>query len=316
LTPLISIIIPTYNRAHLIEETLNSILSQTYQHWECIIVDDGSTDATSQVVGNYVSDKSRFSYHNRPLEKPKGANSCRNYGYEKSNGDYIIWFDSDDLMLPLLLECMLDQLVLSQSNYSVSRYSMFVENNLQEINEPLFDMNRKNELTGRNYMVGKSFWGTINVMLHREMVKEIRFDESLNSGQEYNFFTRLFVPNNSKGVFIDEVLCKRRIHQQSIQYSQNQNNISYLKNKYQLYLITHKQLSLNTSPDHLNYLLIQAMSFAYRLNEKHIKIPSKRSFFDQIKIQKGKTKLLLFQLSLELQRHFKIGYRMYKKSIS
>ena len=52
--PLVSIIIPTYNRAHLISETLDSILAQTYINWECIIVDDGSTDATGKVINEYI----------------------------------------------------------------------------------------------------------------------------------------------------------------------------------------------------------------------------------------------------------------------
>ena len=63
---LISIIIPTFNRAHLIGETLDSVLAQTYPNWECIIVDDGSTDTTDEVVGEYVKKDSRFLYHHRP----------------------------------------------------------------------------------------------------------------------------------------------------------------------------------------------------------------------------------------------------------
>ncbi|WP_372938266.1 glycosyltransferase family 2 protein, partial [Seonamhaeicola sp.] len=87
--PLVSIIIPTYNRAHLIGETLDSVLAQTYTHWECIVVDDGSSDHTSQVVATYCKNDARFQYHQRPLDRPKGANACRNYGFELSKGEYI-----------------------------------------------------------------------------------------------------------------------------------------------------------------------------------------------------------------------------------
>jgi len=97
--PLVSIIIPTYNRAHLIGETLDSISNQTYQNWECIIVDDGSDDATQEVVSRYVVKDNRFKFYNRPFEMQKGACSCRNYGFELSKGYYINWFDSDDIML-------------------------------------------------------------------------------------------------------------------------------------------------------------------------------------------------------------------------
>ena len=101
---LISIIIPTYNRAHLISETLDSVLAQTYPNWECIIVDDGSTDTTDEVVGEYVKKDSRFQYHHRPKDRKKGPCACRNYGFEFSKGEFIKWFDSDDIMYSELLE--------------------------------------------------------------------------------------------------------------------------------------------------------------------------------------------------------------------
>src|SRR5690554_6998972 len=97
--PLVSIIIPTYNRAHLIGETLDSVLAQTYQNWECIVVDDGSTDNTDEVMAEYMAKDSRFQYHHRPEDRLPGGNAARNYGFEVSKGEYIQWFDSDDIML-------------------------------------------------------------------------------------------------------------------------------------------------------------------------------------------------------------------------
>lgn len=97
---LISIIIPIYNREHLIRETLDSIVEQTYSNWECIIVDDGSTDNSKQVVFEYVNLDSRFSLYDRPIKKMKGPSSCRNYGFDNSKGNYVQFFDSDDIMHP------------------------------------------------------------------------------------------------------------------------------------------------------------------------------------------------------------------------
>lgn len=93
---LISIIIPTYNRAHLIGETLDSVLAQTYKNWECIIVDDGSIDNTTDVVSEF-SD-SRIQLFKRPTIKRKGASSCRNYGLEMAKGELIQFLDDDDLL--------------------------------------------------------------------------------------------------------------------------------------------------------------------------------------------------------------------------
>lgn len=80
--PLVSIIIPTYNRAHLIGETLDSVMAQTYTNWECIVVDDGSTDNTAELLVVYCNKDNRFQYHHRPKDRPKGANAYRNYGID------------------------------------------------------------------------------------------------------------------------------------------------------------------------------------------------------------------------------------------
>lgn len=95
---IISIIIPTFNRAHLILDTLVSIQKQTYPYWECIIVDDGSVDNSKSLILDFLKDDRRFIYLQRPENRPKGASSCRNYGFEISKGEYIQFFDSDDIM--------------------------------------------------------------------------------------------------------------------------------------------------------------------------------------------------------------------------
>lgn len=110
--PLISIIIPTYNRAHLIGETLDSILSQTYANWECIIVDDGSTDNTSAVLEGYLKDK-RFNFFNRENNRKKGPSSCRNIGIENATGNLIMFLDSDDLITTV---CLVNRLKFVNDN--------------------------------------------------------------------------------------------------------------------------------------------------------------------------------------------------------
>ena len=101
---LVSIIIPAYNQSSLISETLNSVLNQTYINWECIIVDDGSTDNTTEIVKKYTVGDSRFKLKNRPQKKLKGANACRNYGFKLSKGEYVLFLDSDDIWLDDLVE--------------------------------------------------------------------------------------------------------------------------------------------------------------------------------------------------------------------
>lgn len=95
---LISVITPVFNRSHIIGETLDSLIAQSYTHWECIIVDDGSTDETAAVVGEYVNRDNRFKFFKRPHDRNKGASPCRNIGIERSTGDLIQFLDSDDLL--------------------------------------------------------------------------------------------------------------------------------------------------------------------------------------------------------------------------
>src|SRR5690606_35891784 len=101
---LISVIIPTYNRGDLIGKTLDSLLAQTYLNWECIVVDDGSTDYTAELMSFYCTENDRIKFYDRPETKNKGANACRNFGFQISNGEFINWFDSDDIMHPEFLE--------------------------------------------------------------------------------------------------------------------------------------------------------------------------------------------------------------------
>lgn len=96
----VSIIIPTFNRAHLIKETLDCVLEQLYPNWECIIVDDGSLDNSMSIVNSYIKKDNRFKLFIRPNNRIKGASTCRNIGIENSNGEFIQFLDSDDLLSP------------------------------------------------------------------------------------------------------------------------------------------------------------------------------------------------------------------------
>src|SRR5699024_7007376 len=99
MSALISIIIPTFNRAHLIGETLDSIIAQTYQNWECIVVDDGSTDNTDEVLKAYCEKDPRFVFITKPKQLLPKPSASRNLGIKLSKANFINFLDSDDLML-------------------------------------------------------------------------------------------------------------------------------------------------------------------------------------------------------------------------
>lgn len=101
--PKISIITPSFNRAHIIGETAASIFNQTSDDWEWVIVDDGSTDNSWDVLTSYAAKDDRVKIFKRDRD-PKGACSCRNIAVEKSSGDYVMFLDTDDVLSPFCIE--------------------------------------------------------------------------------------------------------------------------------------------------------------------------------------------------------------------
>lgn len=213
--PLVSIVIPTFNRAHLIGATLDSIMAQTYLRWECIVVDDGSRDGTIELMDEFCSKDSRFQYYNRPNTKPKGANSCRNIGYDLSKGDLIQWFDSDDLMHPEMLKRKVELALSEKADVIVSRHTYDPFSELEK--EPEMNVFDSSEFY-IDYILGKKPLITNDVLLRREVIGDNRFDENLHKAQEYEFFTRLF-DQSLRYCFIDLIL---------VFYRETENSISKL----------------------------------------------------------------------------------------
>jgi glycosyltransferase involved in cell wall biosynthesis len=189
---LVSIIIPTYNRAHLIGETLDSVVAQTYLNWECIIVDDGSSDTTDEVVGEYTKKDTRFKYYHRPEEHLSGGNGARNFGYEMSKGKYIQWFDSDDLMHPQKIKLKIENAVLYQAQVIIDSHT----ENSNYINTEKYDVDCFTSSDFYiDFILGKKPVITNDVMLKRQIIGDFRFDENLRKAQEFEFLSRLFHQN-------------------------------------------------------------------------------------------------------------------------
>lgn len=210
--PLVSIIIPTYNRAHLIGETLDSVLAQTYQNWECIIVDDGSSDNTDEVVGEYVRKDTRFKYYHRPDEHLPGGNGARNYGFKMSKGEYVNWFDSDDLMLPEKIESQLkkiDDLNLDM----ITCFAYIFDDNLlnNKVNTNYFIPKKvKTDIPSFDLLNGKINFSTPGPLWRKSFLFEkALFDERLKKSQEADFNFRISL-NGLQFRFIEKRLYEIR----------------------------------------------------------------------------------------------------------
>ena len=95
--PLISIIVPCYNQEQFIDETLQSVYEQTYTNWECIVMDDGSTDKSEEKIQRWIGKDSRFHYY---YKDNGGIAETRNYAIKCSKGEYILPLDGDDKLHP------------------------------------------------------------------------------------------------------------------------------------------------------------------------------------------------------------------------
>lgn len=210
--PLISIIIPTYNRAHLISETLDSILLQTYKNWECIIIDDGSTDDTDFLLDNYTKKDDRFQYYKRPKERPKGPNSSRNFGFEISKGEYLKWFDSDDLMHTNLLENQIkvinditECIVCKVVHYDFQNDKFLKENKIYSDN--LIE----------DYLVGKIAFYISGPLWKRSFINKQKelFDETIKNLDDWDFNLRMLYQEPSI-IYLEEALIQYRVHEASL----------------------------------------------------------------------------------------------------
>ncbi|MGH1518937.1 glycosyltransferase family 2 protein [Chryseobacterium sp. JK1] len=103
MTNKVSIIVPSFNHAKHLEECIQSVKNQSYTNWECIIIDDGSTDDTRSVATKLTDDKIQYIH-----QENSGVSSARNQGIKAATGDYILPLDADDTLNPLALEKMLE----------------------------------------------------------------------------------------------------------------------------------------------------------------------------------------------------------------
>jgi glycosyltransferase involved in cell wall biosynthesis len=193
---LISIIIPVYNRESIIEATLDSILHQSYYKWECIIVDDGSTDNTRKLVRNFATKDSRFQLYDRPKSIRFGGNGARNHGFDLSVGAYIQFLDSDDLLAPMKLEIQIKDLLVNPSiNYSVCENNIFINSPLDS-DSNWFGSKADAQNRLDSYLRKKLGIQTASPLFKREFLEKIKYDsglfnEDLRQSQEWEFFCRI-----------------------------------------------------------------------------------------------------------------------------
>lgn len=213
---LVTIIMATYNRASFIAETLRSIQAQTYQNFECLIIDDGGSDNTFEVIEPILKVDSRFSFQKRPVNFQKGLPGSRNFGLDLARGEYIIFFDDDDIVHPLNLElCVLE---LTRNNVSFCRY---IRSYFQNSFDYLFDYSTSYDSF---FIDKKDVFKLLNqslpfnscaVLWKKECFKDNRYTESLLHAEEWELYSRI-LSTDIIGISINKTLFFARQHNNSM----------------------------------------------------------------------------------------------------
>ena len=213
---LVAIIIPTFNTGKYIKEAVDSAINQTYKNKEIIVVDDGSTDNTKEILDIYIQDnKIKYIY-----QENKGLAGARNTGIKAANGDYIAFLDSDDIFLPNKIEKQIE----------------FLENN-RDCDVCYCDVwhfydDEPNKLMKLDYkyysgsevlknLLKKNFINPLTVVTRRSVVDKYGvFNEYFKRTEDWEYWIRL-VWQGVKFCFLPEILAKYRMRKDSLSFNWN-----------------------------------------------------------------------------------------------
>ena len=218
--PLVTIVLTTFNRAYLIEETLDSIIKQTYTNWKCIIIDDQSEDQTKKVVTQYIAKDSRFQFFEKGSDYVKGLSASRNMGMDLIEAtDLIQFFDDDDIMHPQKLEIQvnkfiknpeLDLVVFPTVNFNHGETFTIKTINASSVTSKLIPN------IGEDFILVKRIFTAQVPLIKYDYIKDARFDESLFYAEEWALFNRLFFTKRTVAAYVDVPLYFHRKHDLSI----------------------------------------------------------------------------------------------------
>lgn len=258
---MISIIIPTYNRESYIAESLESLINQSYTDWECIIVDDGSTDDTEVLIKKYTESDRRFSFYKRPSIMLKGANSCRNFGFSKSKGSYIKFLDSDDLLTE---DCLEKQSNILNSNPQIKvcfSYGRYFDNDTKELKE-LWSRNKEYDDYLYGHITNNIRWAVSDPLWKKSIFSEPPFKEGLMNSQEWLMHGEALLKLQREEVFnLQETFTLIRRGNERMSASQSSN---YYKNQKLSRVFLMKKLLLNNKYKFVYYFELLKQIIVYR----------------------------------------------------
>lgn len=250
--PLVSIVIPTHNRADLLPRALNSAMNQTYKNIEIIVCDDGSTDNTEDIVKEFLKKDSRIKYIKN--EKNLGGNITRNKGILASLGEFITMLDDDD-------EFVDDRIELLINSYD-DRYSFVTTRNLFLLKDSNWCPKIKEEINFQYMLYGNGVGNS--VLVKKERIVDVgMFDEKLESYQDHEMWLRLIHRYGVAKCLKDITLV--------IHWENNLPRVSQSEKKYKAYMKVYKKYKTYMDDSARSYWLNQIYFSKKGKNDKNLK---------------------------------------------
>jgi len=203
---LVSVIIPAYNSAKFIRETIESVLQQIYTSLEIIVVDDGSTDNQKEIIKVLADQDSRVKYF---YQENKGVSAARNFGYEQSSGEYIAFLDADDVWLPDNLILKIEK--LQSGKFGLAHSDAAIINEVSVATGQTLAGKEGNVLNDMLMWNGAQIPGPSSILVKRDVLDQVGlFDTELSTSADYDFFLR--IASRFAVGRVDKITWKYRIH--------------------------------------------------------------------------------------------------------
>lgn len=222
---LISIIMPAYNTEEFIGRAIASVLAQTYEQWELIIIDDGSNDNTADVVKKVIDDRIKYVYQSN-----KGPGAARNKGLELVKGTYITFIDSDDLLHRKYLEILMREMKKNDADVTMCSYKKMKQKeieNLAEAGLPMIDSGYSTESFSGMRGIERMFYKDAVMpypflkLYNKKIVDGVSFPENIRLGEDLQFNLET-LKKCDKVVYINSELYVHIENDRSITQSLNQ----------------------------------------------------------------------------------------------
>ena len=221
--PLVSIITPLYNSEAFVEDTLNSVINQTYSNWELLLIDDGSQDKTIKIVEGYIK-----KYPNINLIKNEtnlGAAISRNKGIEAAKGDYIAFLDADDLWKPTKLEEQVSFMIVENCDVCFSSYEQ-----INEAGEPLNRLVKALPVLNYKTLLKTNYVGNLTGIYNAKKLGKIT-SPNLRKRQDWLLWLAAIKKSGKPAKSVQESLAYYRVRDNSM----SSNKFELLKHNYNVY---------------------------------------------------------------------------------